>query len=334
MALQAYIRQRERRVDKPLPDGVFECWERCEDEKTIMEAAHEDLIFTEEMDVDDVLLHFENMYPVSQIGLTRIKAEPGSTWRTDWRRGDGYPKRILAFEYEWYDGDDAEEVSALAKTAKDHVVVYSVDPRPFESTKWPDEEVYSTARLRYVRCGSALEEYDCYQRTRTTVLAGKERRVREVVYNPKLVKRRIARREQREKGYKDGRGLAEYTGYIKCEEFNKVIRQFNEMLPYSRVYEKPDSFNQRRWNTAWAFRKAIELMWLVFGPTSHRQSSEFMLLVEQWRTRADVSRDAWESDAGDITRMLDEEVAHLDRLKRKPRKRELKTVKTLYDLRR
>jgi hypothetical protein len=154
--LHAYI----RRSREGQAEDVVETWSFSDTESYIMAADHEDLLFVDGMDQQDVLLKFEEMHPPSS---------PGMCNRTVTYNNRGYGRRLPAtvtfLDYEWYDGNSAEEVARLAQESPTKSVIVTPKWETYcDNWKWSGRKDYDHKNRKYVQSPSPLEEYGCYER--------------------------------------------------------------------------------------------------------------------------------------------------------------------------
>jgi hypothetical protein len=283
-----------------------------------MAADHEDLLFVDDMDDQDVVIKFESMYPPNTPGMCNMRFESSSGGAA---YGTRLPYAVTVFNYEYYDGNSPEEAARLAQESPSKCVVVSPKwDNYYNNWKWPGRQEWDSRKRKYIQHPSALDEFGCYERKIERDFAGSTRMVLEVVYNPKVVARRAKAREKRNKGVQ----TLPADGPLLVREFDEVTRGLTGMLPSSSLLKKPDGWNDRRWGCVHDLKCALHLVWLLYDDTAHRQCAEFQKLLAAWRERAEATKTAWNrSDAGAWVQLfswLDKEAKV-----KKPRKRQLKS---------
>lgn len=314
-AAHAYIRRVTE--DDGAVDGIVATWVYSGNARCIVEADPTDLLFIDGLTVDEILIKFDGLYPVSRHGMCNIIAPINRNSFVG-----RIPTTITIFDYEWYDGDSAEEVVELARKSPTKSVIVCTDVPSWGGVwMWPGNSVYDHIKRRYVRCLSPLEDHGCYERRITRTLAGIARTVTEVVYDPDVIKRRIEIRERRAlHGNKKS-----YKGPILIHEIDIVTCGLVEMLPKSNLLCKPNGRNKERGCCMASLMSALHLIWLLYDVTAHRQCKEFQDFLVMWRKRAAPTRRAWArtdvSGWSTIFQWFDEEAKH-----KKPRKRALRVL--------
>jgi hypothetical protein len=304
----AYI----RKPDDRLPDYLLAEWELTGSEACIMNTSHENLIFVEEIESQaEALALFRDKYPGPDPELCCIKYEQCS-WNNK-IHGD-LPRKFMIFPYYWYPGHDAATAARLAQESEDGYILCHVENDGFQAnTRWPIQREYDQKKQRYLPSTCALDDYDCYERVINRQIGNSNYSVLEVVYNPKLVERRVLRRQQNAAA-----AVKAPLGALTINEVNTVIRGLVDLIPRGNFVQAPEPYASRRDTVAYNLKKALNLIWLLFDDTAHRQCDAFQELLAQWRkpNRAEATRTAW--SASPLWDFLDEEVK-----RRKPKKRVL-----------
>lgn len=277
----AYI----RKPKEGLSDRELDVWEITTSRQQIMDADHEDLLFADELDREDVLLHFEGIHPPKRPGMTNTLPKLTVNYHNN------LPQRVTLLNYEWYDKQDPVEICKMAQEGEP--VIYQMFVQEYDyDYRW--EEPKRWIRGRYHKDAGPLEEHGCYKRKRAIMVAGEPVMVREVVYNPKVAERRAKARDRYNHKVKTKRT----KGPLLTSELDEVTRGLNAMLPGADLLKKPGGWNTRRWGSVYDLKQALRLVWTVFDLTAHRQCKEFQELLAKWRAgdRAADTKRRWSGD--------------------------------------
>lgn len=270
-AVEAYVRT------GPLKDrdGDWTTWTYTNNERRVLEAPADDIIFVEGKSRQEVQEAFMERFPTSQPGLVRTVIS-GS--RVDCPQ-QLYQQIHVSDQNEWYAGGDIAEAAALATSAK----LGYIEVRGLHFSSLTENSQWDAKLRKYVPGPSPLEEFGCYARERKFQTDRGEIRAVEIVYGPDVVARRIKARERKIKRMKVAK--PKRTKYITMQTFKEVSAEWGEWLRQANAFT-PDPDVQVRKNRQWAihdFTQALRMMILVFDATAHRQSPAFQRLLAEWR---------------------------------------------------
>lgn len=283
-----------RRSSDGLPHGLVAVWDLTRDRNAVMAADASDLLFVDEMTPDDVMEHFQASHQPSQSGLTNCRFK----WESRESRGytpkpKAHPSSVELLGFEYYAGKSAEEACQLAQQCPAGYVMYIPEGSSYyHSQQWAPNRHWNYKTRKYEYDPDPLEEFGCYRRVVERYVCGEKKSVREVVYNPKIVERRIRNRKRRET---EAAKRFPKSGWLHVSEFDEVTQDLLKLVPSTRLLVDVDASNDRRWACMHAFVQALHIVWLIFDKKAHRQSKAFRDLLRKWRTgtRAEETRKAW-----------------------------------------
>jgi hypothetical protein len=314
VAVTAYLRRPARN------DSEYEVWELIRDGHKILEANASDLIFQDFNTQQDVELAFQLRCPASHHLLCRW-------WFGDTGRCMDPPRNLRLFDKvrvwkrEWYAGGDVEELAELARQLGK---VEVVDP-----LHWEDHCFWNGSRRGYKTAPSELAAHGCYIRRGQSYdrwssqhyLPGPKPHY--VVYDPKVVARRIKRADERAENHVDC-GVP----YITVAELSRVARElFNKVTTavpaLSVAFESADYYTVRRYAAVRFLHLSLLMCELVFGSRSYWQVEAFRDLMKAWKTKrtsswTEFGRTCSGHSYTAVFNRLDAELG-----RRRPRKREL-----------
>jgi hypothetical protein len=287
----AYYRDRFAEDESPY-EGIF--YHRTDDPAVIMAASSEDLLFVDpDATKEEILAAIQSRHPTPHPLLTSIVADRQYNF-TPLANVKLRPKQYV------YPGLDAHEVLSIAKALDAPVPVTEAWTRK----QW-DHSTHSQRCVHWDR----LHEVGCYLRV-------DDEGQHFVVYDPKIA----ARRQKRRSG-----GVREIP-YVTCPELKQWATAMDECncKVLSRIVEY-DRWVQRRYPVMNALRQVLTLFELLHGEGASWQLEEFRALVELWKVKgaatwSEFERTARNSHFQEVFKILDDAA----KLKRRPRKRELK----------
>lgn len=291
--VKAFIRQVGRGVNQ---DEIW--YVATDNDNEIIDAPVDDLVFApdvgdKQLTREDAEFLFREKYPAKLPYINRVSVVSNNGYRSNRHLVHGNVVKILPEDFVTYAGQTLEHAVLLARKLGGYV--------PIATQHWTRD---------------ALEAAGCYIRH------SNERGQRELVYNPKMVARQVARRKEKEKAGPAGRG----DGYIMVHEFanvnNTIARYLEEyiLIGYFRVAD-----NYRRANVVENMLRWVTLFNLIFGANAHRQIPEFQQFLALWRKTHLPTKKAFKSCESNFTSDLFHWLDSEAKVK-KPRKRKLKML--------
>lgn len=253
---------------------VIEAWRRSEDRNEIMQADHNDLIFVDDMEIDEVRQLFAAKYPTVHPSMQNLRLIKNG-YVTQ------YCTQIFVYDEPWYAGNSEAEVAAIAQEMPSKTVRIS---DPFNNTHLPayTAQRWDQTKAKYVECPDPLEEFDCYRRLGSCQVDGRTHDYLEVVYSPGVVKRRQTLRKRRASRKKKEKQPA--ARMLTVEDLNRVTLDINNHCHGAVRPSFTDfySTNTRR-GAIRNLAKILAVFWFAYGRTAHRHVPAFQRLMRLWR---------------------------------------------------
>lgn len=287
-------------------------WVPTTDDDKILQAPANCLIFVDDLSAnnqkdlfDQLRILMDTRYPAAHSGLTRMVLSSEQHYDCDLNTYMYSVKRVRICEegHEKYKGDDPDEVCEIAKV----LGRVKVDDNTFAPSHNGYKEDYT----------SDLEEHGCYYRN----YDGE----REVVYNPKIVGRRVKTHATRMKKFK-GNG-DRTTSFLLCEEFivgiEPMVKLLNGVGAIDRYRMSPWKYggNHDRCHAIVLWKDTLETFNKIFGRDAHRHMDGFHDFLKLWKKHGEKTWRVFSHHtyrASELFSFFDYELT-----RRRPRKRKL-----------
>jgi hypothetical protein len=268
----------------PRPQRIVEFWQLTDDRDRIVAADFADLLFVDEnwSEARDVIRELDQRYGVP----TPLTCCSGTSPFYGHSTQKKLPKTIDVWNFQWYPGghkQQEENVREAAELATNSPLRYvCVDGGALH--EYEEVLLWDRQAKKYEVDPRRLEAYGCYLRY------SDNRDQWEVVYDPKIVERRIKRKSKSKVAYK--------PTHLTVSEFNDLHNALSRRISHETCVYVEQHYGDARQEMLCALRRSLALFLFFFKPGHHRLLKEFQKFIAEWKKRGELTRKAFQRNRG------------------------------------